>query len=310
MGQFDSARVEDLVGPVTGEEPTIRAIPLPNGARVAFTIQVALEAWSGATVTGPMLPVGPDGQSSVDWATISTQLYGPRTGAARLMRTIEDRDMRACIHLSALVAERWPDLVAGIAGRGHEIVGHGYRHDERMGSLGEERDLAVVRQCAEIVESVTGQRPVGWSSHGSRRGNYTVLSLLKEGYTYTRDFRDADLPYVAAQLGERRLLAMPRTDEINDLPIMGFKGLPPSVYVEYFKRAFDQLYAEGERQPQAMTCVTHAYVAGKPWGASAVAECLKHVRAHDKVWVATGREVAQHYLDNLPPGTQAANTAG
>ena len=70
--------------------------------------------------------------------------------------------------------------------------------------------------------------------------------------------------------------------------------------MEYFKRAFDQLYAEGKDEPKVMTCVTHAYVTGKPWGAPAFAECLAHVRAHDGVWSATGREVADYYLSKLP----------
>jgi peptidoglycan/xylan/chitin deacetylase (PgdA/CDA1 family) len=300
MQDVSNATLDDLVGPVIGDEPDIRAIPLPGGARVAFTIQVALEAWAGATVRGTTLPTPPDGQGALDWATISTQLYGPRTGAARLMRTIEERGFRACIHLSALVAERWPELVAGMAERGHEIVGHGYRQDERMATLDEQRDLEVVRRCAEIIAAVTGQRPVGWSSHGSRRGNYTVLSLLKEGYIYTRDFRDADLPYVAAQLGDRRLLAMTRTDEINDMFVVTNHGAPPSMYVEYFKRAFDQLYAEGASEPKVMTCVAHATVFGRPWGASALAECLDYVKQFDGVWSATGREIAEHYLASLP----------
>jgi allantoinase len=47
-------------------------------------------------------------------------------------------------------------------------------------------------------------------------------------------------------------------------------------------------------------------VAGKPWGASAVAECLKYVKSHDRVWVATGREVAEHYLAHLPSLAGAA----
>ena len=300
MLDVSSASLDDLVGPVVGDDPEVRAIPLPGGARMAFTIQVALEAWIGATVRGTTLPPTSDGQTGLDWATISTQLYGPRTGAGRLMRTVEERGFRACIHLSAVVAERWPELVAGMAQRGHEIVGHGYRQDERMASMDEQRDLEVVRRCAEIIESVTGQRPVGWSSHGSRRGNYTVLSLLKQGYIYTRDFRDADVPYVAAQLGDRRLLAMTRTDEINDMFVVTHHGQPPSVYVEYFKRAFDQLYAEGTSQPNVMTCVAHSTIFGRPWGASALAECLDYVRQFDGVWSATGREVAEYYLANLP----------
>lgn len=300
MRDIATARVEDLIGPVAGAEPAVRPIPLPNGARVAFTIQVALEAWTGATISGPTLPIGPDGEPSLDWATVSTQLYGPRTGAARLMRTIDERGLRACIHLSALVAERWPDLVAGMANKGHEIVGHGYRQDERMGNLDEQRDLEVVRRCTRIIEAVTGQPPVGWSSHGSRRGPYTVLSLLKEGYIYTRDFRDSDIPYVAAQLGDRRLLAMTRTDEINDMFIVTHHGGSPSVYVEYFKRAFDQLYAEGETEPKVMTCVAHSTIFGRPWGASALAECLDYAAQFEGVWQTTGREVAEYYLAQLP----------
>jgi allantoinase len=146
---------------------------------------------------------------------------------------------------------------------------------------------------AEVIAEVTGQRPAGWSSHGSRRGDYTVLSLLKEGYIYTRDFRDADLPYVAAA-------SHATTDEINDLPISLRHGLPPSVYVEFFKSAFNRLYAEGEQSPACMTCVTHAYISGKPWGAAAVAECLQYVKSHKDVWIATGREVAEHHLAQLP----------
>jgi hypothetical protein len=32
----------------------------------------------------------------------------------------------------------------------------------------------------------------------------------------------------------------------------------------------------------------------------AIGECLKYVKSHDKVWMATGREVAEHYLAHLP----------
>ncbi len=285
MADLASAGLTDLKGPATGAEPDIRALPLPNGARMAFTVQVALEAWA-------------DAANPPDWTQISTHRYGAATGIHRLMATIDEQAIPACIHISALVAERWPNLVAGIAGNGHEIVGHGYAQDEPMAAMDEATDLAVVRKCAEIIHEVAGQRPAGWSSHGSRRGDYTVLSLLKEGYFYTRDFRDADLPYVAAQLGDRRLLAMPRTDDINDLPI-NRKGFPPSVYVEFFKRAFDQLYAESEKAPTVFTCVTHAYVSGKPWGAAAIAECLSYAKTHPGVWFATGREVAAHYLQHL-----------
>jgi len=288
---------QTLIGPVAGGRPDIRAIPLPNDARVAFTVQVALEASSNSR--GARMPEEAARRGLPDYAAESAQLYGPQSGVGRLAETIEGHGMQACIHVSGLVGERWPDLVAELARKGHEMVGHAYSQDEQMALMDETDDLQTVRRCTDIIEKVTKQRPVGWSSQGSRRGRFTVLSLLKEGYTYTRDFRDSDIPYVVAQLGPRRLLAMTRTDEINDLPISR-ANLPPSVFVEYFKRAFDQLYQEGQTAPKVMTCVTHATVSGKPWGASAVAECLAYVRQHDDVWCATGREVADHYLRHLP----------
>jgi allantoinase len=302
--------LDQLIGPVNGEEPTLRSVALPNGAYVALTVQLTLEAWLDASRSrGRNMPEAAVRLGVPDYATMSAQLYGPRVGARRLQATIEEYGMRACVHLSGVVVERWPELIADLARNGHEIVGHGWSQDEAMVGMDEAADLEAVRRCSEIVESVTGQRPVGWSSHGSRRGRYTVLSLLKEGYTYTRDFRDADVPYVVAQLGDRRLLAMVRTDEINDLPISRIG--PPSMFVEYFKRNFDQLYAEGERgDPKVMTCVTHATVFGRPWGASALAECLKYVRGFDHVWLTTGREIADHYLQQLPVLSAPASASG
>ncbi len=100
----------ELLGPVTAGEPVIRPIPLPNGARVAFTIQVALEAWAGtnAAQPGSRMPEEAIRSGVPDYAAISSQQYGPRTGMARLTRTIEAYGFHACIHISALVAERWP----------------------------------------------------------------------------------------------------------------------------------------------------------------------------------------------------------
>ena len=44
------------------------------------------------------------------------------------------------------------------------------------------------------------------------------------------------------------LVAMPRTDEINDAMLFRRYGQPPSVYFELFRRSFDQLVAEAEEQ--------------------------------------------------------------
>ena len=149
------------------------------------------------------------------------------------------------------------------------------------------------------VEAVAGQRPYGWSSHGSRRGKYTVLDLMKCGYVYTNDFRNADVPYVVATVGEQKLLSLPRTDEINDMFLIRRTGNPPGAYVEYFKRAFDRLYKEGAKAPKVLACVAHATLTGRPWGASALTECIEYAKSFDDVWITTRLGVAENYLRSL-----------
>lgn len=302
--EFATATLRDLRGPVTGEEPVLNELPLPGGARIAVTIQLAVEAWSGTAVSGSTLGSELTGEAirrgTPDWATISAQEYGIRTGIWRILDVLERHEVVASCSISGLVAERWPALVRVLAEKGHEIVGHGYSQDRVMSGMAEEEDYDTVARSTEILEKTSGQRPVGWSSHGSRRGDFTVLSLLKLGYLYSNDFRDADAPYVAASLWDRQLVAMPRTDEINDIFVVRRHGAPPSAYVEFFRRAFDQLYEEGQRHPKVLSCVVHGTLFGRPWGVSALGECLDYAMQFPGVRVCTRREIAKVYADASP----------
>lgn len=301
MSELGACSIDDLGGPVAGEEPLITPVPLPGMARVAVTVQLALEAWAGTSTTGNALgsPLSDEAiaRGVPDYATISSQEYGARTGIWRIISVLKELGVHAACSTSTLVAERWPDVVRAVVADGHEIVGHGYSQDRAMSSMDEAEDFAVVSGSVEAFQDVAGQRPVGWSSHGSRRGSHTVLNLMKCGYTYTNDFRDADLPYIVATLGDRRLVSLPRTDEINDMFLIRRNGNPPGVYVEYFKRAFDRLYKEGQTAPKVLSCVAHATLIGRPWGASALMECIEYAQSFPDVWIATRREVAENFLD-------------
>lgn len=295
MDVAEELRIRGVTGPVLGGEPVLKSIPLPGGARVAVTVQLAFEAWSAGAASGNVLGVVSDElarKGLPDLATISWQEYGGRTGIWRLLRVLDKCGVRASCSTSGLCAEVWPKAVAAVAAAGHEIVGHGYSQDQRMEAMDEPDDYDVVKRSTEILEKVSGQRPVGWSSHGSRRGPFTIVSLLKNGYLYTNDFRDADVPYIAAAAGGRNLWSLPRTDEINDMFLFRQHANAPSAYVEYFRRALDQLHDEGATEPKVLTCVAHANLIGRSWGASALTECINYARSKGDVWFCTRKELA------------------
>ena len=303
MTDLSAATLDDLRGPVAGEVPVLGSAPLPGNARVAITVQLALEAWKGNEVSGNALgsPLGAEAKALgvPDYATISSQQYGGDTGIWRILDVLEELGIKASCSTSTLVAEVWPDVVKAVAAAGHEIVGHGYSQDRAISDMDAAEDFDVVSGAVKTFQEVAGQRPYGWSSHGSRRGKYTVLDLMKCGYLYTNDFRNADVPYVVAALGEQQLVSLPRTDEINDMFLIRRTGNPPGAYVEYFKRAFDRLYKEGQKAPKVLACVAHATLIGRPWGASALTECIEYAQSFPDVWITTRREVAENFLQSL-----------
>jgi hypothetical protein len=42
----------------------------------------------------------------------------------------------------------------------------------------------------------------------------------------------------------------------------------------------------------------HPYLVGWPYRMKAFEDALRHITGHDKVWLATGREIAQHFIAN------------
>src|SRR4029453_17377254 len=88
-----------------------------------------------------------------------------------------------------------------------------------------------------------------------------------------------------------RLLAMPYSFDINDG--INFRG---STEAEEFAEAtiamFDRLYAEGEAQGRVMCIPMHPFILGQPHRIRHLDAILKHIAAHDRVWMATGPEIA------------------
>jgi peptidoglycan/xylan/chitin deacetylase (PgdA/CDA1 family) len=275
----------------------------PGGARLAFNVEVALEAWGGPaptrTLPTPPFPPEAERRGIPDLGVASWQRYGPSTGFPRLMAVLEKHGVPVSVAVNALVAEQSPELIADLPARGHEIIAHGVSQDRRLCLMDEAEDRQEIARCVAAIDKVTGAKPKGWSSPAAQFSRWTLANLLDAGFVYTNDLREADHPYVAYESGGARLVAMPRNDELNDAVLFARYGNPPSVFVEFFRRTFDQLYLEAGESPRIMTVILHSTYLGRPWGAAAVAECVQYVRRHADVWVCKRHEAAEHFLASI-----------
>jgi peptidoglycan/xylan/chitin deacetylase (PgdA/CDA1 family) len=67
----------------------------------------------------------------------------------------------------------------------------------------------------------------------------------------------------------------------------------------YLKDSFDVLYAEGETSPKMMSVGLHCRIIGRPGRAASLMRFLDYVASHDRVWVPTRLQIAEHWHANL-----------
>jgi allantoinase len=64
------------------------------------------------------------------------------------------------------------------------------------------------------------------------------------------------------------------------------------------KANFDRLYAEGEDSGVVMCVPLHGYQVSHPHRLKAFEKALEYITGHSDVWVTTGREIAEHFIEN------------
>ncbi len=269
----------------------------PGGRRVAVVFNVAYEAWSegkgpGIGPMGNPLPAGIFDTNALSWGG-----YGAELGIERLLRVLDRTKVRASVMVSGVLAERFPNTVRAIAAAGHEIVAHSYAQEIIPAKLTPEEDRANIAKTTELLQSATGAKPRGWISPRGTPGAETARLLVEAGYQWQGDVFDDHLPYVQI-FGDRRIVAIPLTMEINDLPHAMRFGRSPRQFVELFDDQFDHA-RKNKTEPAMIDVTVHTHVYGRPGGAWAYEAIAKKTKKLKDVWIATRDEIAGHVRKTL-----------
>jgi peptidoglycan/xylan/chitin deacetylase (PgdA/CDA1 family) len=119
------------------------------------------------------------------------------------------------------------------------------------------------------------------------------------GFLYSCDSYADDLPYwIKGPAGPH--LIIPYSLDANDMRFVNAQGFGGGdQFFTYLKDSFDVLYAEGETSPKMMSIGLHCRVVGRPGRAASLTRFLDYIMSHEKVWVPTRLQVAQHWHANL-----------
>lgn len=86
--------------------------------------------------------------------------------------------------IPASTAFQYPDSCVAVAKAGHEIANHGLKHEDAAALPADEGRASLVR-ANDILQKITGQRPVGARLAGADLGDGTIIKVLaEEGFLY------------------------------------------------------------------------------------------------------------------------------
>ena len=236
----------------------------------------------------PLQRAGVQDTQARSWAQ-----YGPKRGIWRLLEILDRRGTRATVMTSAILAESFPDAVRALADGGHDVCAHSYAQDILPPYLSEGEEVEHIARCTELLRSATGRSPRGWMSPRGTPSANTARLLAEAGYEWHGDCFDDDLPYVES-FGPSRIVAVPFTVEVNDLPLHVRHGNPPRTMLEVFEDTFERLRTED--RAASIDVTVHAHVFGRPAGAWVYETILERVAGMPEAWVATRSEIADHVL--------------
>jgi peptidoglycan/xylan/chitin deacetylase (PgdA/CDA1 family) len=221
--------------------------------------------------------------------------YGARVGIWRIIEVLERFGIRATVALNSEVCDAYPQIIKETTKLGWEFMGHNQSNTRRLNEVPAEDERGVIHESLVRIEQGTGKKPVGWLGSGLQETWNTLEYLAEEGCRYVADWVNDDQPYLMDVNG-KHLVSVPYSTEINDKPAFEQRHRTAEEFDDMIRRQFDVLYREGASSGRVMAIALHPYIIGVPHRIDALNSALDYICAHEGVWLATGAEIADHYL--------------
>jgi peptidoglycan/xylan/chitin deacetylase (PgdA/CDA1 family) len=260
-------------------------------------------------------------------ADLSRGLSAGNEGIPRMLQLFEDEGIDTSWYVPGHTIETFPEEVGAVADAGHEIGVHGDSH-ENPTDLSREQEDEILQLSIDLVEDVTGEKPVGhraswWEFSENTPDLVEKYDFLYDSTLMEREFepgymrkgdswerinydQDPDSWTTPYEYGEETDVAeIPISWYRDDIPAMlfikqplyhaGYKD-PEMMYKQYYKRQFDYLY--NRRGAGVYTFTIHPDIHGLPHMIAHLEECINYVKGHENAGFSTLEDVARKYNDD------------
>jgi peptidoglycan/xylan/chitin deacetylase (PgdA/CDA1 family) len=128
--------------------------------------------------------------------------------------------------------------------------------------------------------------------------SYRTLDLLAEsGIEYVCNWVNDEQPY-PMRVKTGSMISIPYSVEINDIPAFVDLKQNAETFGRMICDQFDVLYEDGARTGRVMAICLHPFLIGHPYRSKYLAQALAHITSRQEVWLTTGGEITDWYLQN------------
>lgn len=266
-------------------------ITWPDNKQIALWITVSVEYFPLIPNDGPFRAPGHMVTPYPDYRTYTTRDYGNRVGIYRILKVLDRLGLKASFPMNAVIAERYPSLLADIVADGHEIIAHGVDMNSlHYGGMDTSVEREQIAKTTDILRTASGQAVTGWYSPARSQSENTLDLLGEYGLKYMCDWVNDDLPYQM-----KTIISMPHTMELEDRHLLVTLGQSEAVYQEQILAAHDLFQSEAGGRVLHLSLTP--YVIGQPWRIRTLEETLKTILDKGCSWSATGQEISTCWAD-------------
>ena len=275
----------------------------PNGARIAVVPTINVETWDVIPEKGKLnYPGGPNllpiplPDDVPDMVNHTWREYGHRVGFWRILEAFDRQRLPATCTINTQVGRRFPRILSELQKRKWELVAHSRIENDLLVNFSKDpaAERAYVKATLAEYEQVVGRRAKGWLSPSVSPTLNTLGFLADEGVEFFCDFVNDDQPY-PIRVGNRTILSMPYTTEINDYPLFMRHFHSPDEVLQILKAQFDTLYEEGRKNGRMMMIGLHPHVIGQPYRIGTLHKILAYMKGRGKVWFTSREQIADWY---------------
>lgn len=266
------------------------------------------------------------GEDSPD--DISRGLFAGEVGIPRLLNLFKKYNLTVTWFAPGHSIETFPEQMKMIVAAGHEVGSHGYSHENPI-AMTPKQEEDVLKRSIELIENLTGRKPVGYVAPWWEFSNITNELLVKYGIKYDHSLMHNDHTPYYVRVGDKwtkidyagqaadwmkplergeetDLVEIPANWYLDDIPPMMFIKKSPNSFGFHSPREigqmwqdqFDWVYRNMDYAIFPMTI--HPDVSGHPQVLAMHERLIEHINTHDGVKWCTLDDMATDFLQRCP----------